>query len=255
MPFCSQCGVEYVESAVICSDCGLNLYPDNLNEDNSVSCIECGSANNSDGKYCYSCGSILQEVNLNRLPMTFRGDTIQCDNCDSNIPVLEFCVECGYLLKGDLSCHNHANNPAKQACLICKRPLCGKCGQNVNGKFICFEDQRYQVEGQWAKILTDDDEKAVNLARETLESLNIYTIIGSKSAGSGGWSLGLFSENMYTVNEGSFQLFVPIIQLKDAEKILLKKGLLFENVCDNCGHEFNGDAARCPDCGEEFIDG
>jgi len=253
--YCPLCGSEYRDSIKFCTDCQQNILPENLSTEEGVSCLNCGSGNYPDARYCWNCGVFLQAVNVSSLPFSFQGEVMQCHACGADTPVgVDFCVACGYMLTGARSCYRHPEQMTRYVCLICRKPLCTRCGRKINGKFICDEDAHYHIAGNWCTLLSDDDESALNPAMEALNEAELYTVVGSQSAGGDEWAMGLFSESMRAEREGRFRLLVPLIQVKDAERVLVDAGFLFENVCGNCGHEFNGSSYRCPQCGEEFIE-
>ena len=125
-------------------------------------------------------------------------------------------------------------------CLVCQNPLCKKCGKIINGKFICQEDRHYHFVGNWAVVVVDTHREALEPARLALDDREIYAVIKNQM------------DTAYPVLTGQFLLLVPAVQLKKAETLLIEEKLLYENVCTNCRHEFNGIPNRCPACGEEF---
>ena len=89
--------------------------------------------------------------------------------------------------------------------------------------------------------MIEHDRESLNPALKALEEREIVAVIKDQI------------DSIGYVIHGQNMLLVPIISLKKAEKVLIEEKLLFENVCTDCGHEFNGNPNRCPDCGEEFV--
>ncbi|MGE0569773.1 MAG: zinc ribbon domain-containing protein [Dehalococcoidia bacterium] len=49
-------------------------------------CLECGTKNGADGKFCQECGSLLPSA----------GQDMRCLRCDSAVPLTaKFCARCG----------------------------------------------------------------------------------------------------------------------------------------------------------------
>ncbi|MFC1562406.1 zinc ribbon domain-containing protein, partial [candidate division KSB1 bacterium] len=229
MSYCPQCGAEYRESAAFCPDCQQTLIPDDLSEIRGQNCLNCSTLNDPDAQYCWKCGGYLQAINLDTIPFSFQGEVMQCYSCGKDTPVgIEYCVQCGYLFTGAQSCHN------RFICLICKKPVCRKCSRRVDGRHFCHEDSDYHIIGNWGIVYTSDFEDMMTQVRERLEEGQIYAIIGNQGSSTDIWGNGLFTENLKGKNEGRFQILVPLIQIKDAERLLVEADILHENICFNC---------------------
>ncbi|MFC1553862.1 zinc ribbon domain-containing protein [candidate division KSB1 bacterium] len=241
MPYCSKCGVEYVDSAIKCSDCGIILKPSYNDRSTGKKCLNCGLDNIKDGEFCWSCGQDLEKIDLEKSYLSGSDKVEICGNCNVAIPAGEdFCIECGYILTGQRSCSNHSDKMTDFACMVCGKPFCKKCAKDISGKFICDDDDHYAFVGNWVIIASDTIIESLQPAKLALEDKGIYCVMNDGSVS-------------YRLHHSlGYSLMVPIVQAKEAEKILLEDKLVFENACANCGHEFNGDPGRCPKCGEEF---
>lgn len=254
MAYCTKCGAEYRESATDCADCTIPLIRSRYKSENSITCFLCGIQNPDDAKYCYDCGGYLQAIDLGSVPLSLQGEKMQCYSCGNDTPLgSEFCIFCGYILTGNQSCNNHPERKTRHVCLVCKKPVCKKCSAKIDERFFCHEHSDYHFVGHWAAVHAADIESELEPVKGALESNKIYVVTGSSGAKHRGAAHGLFSAAIDPISTGRFNLLVPIVQLQEAENILIESGFVFENVCDSCGHEFNGDPVRCPQCGEEFI--
>jgi len=241
MPFCSICGVEYIETAQICTDCQQRLKPIHVSAESGRACVYCKTLNLPEANYCWKCGGSLEEIDFDLVPPGASGNIIECKNCRSKIPLgTDFCIECGYLLDEHRSCINHPGVRSDFLCLVCRQPFCKKCGKFIDGKFICNNDENYNFVGNWVILTSDPQLETLEPARLALEERKIYAVIKDRR------------DRVQRYLSGQYTLLVPIIQVKKAEKILIEENLLYENVCTSCGHEFNGNPNRCPKCGEEF---
>lgn len=254
MPFCSCCGSEYRDTVTFCPDCSEGLRSENAACDDALMCINCRSLSDPGSSYCWNCGGFLRAIDLNAVPFSFEGEVMECCHCGRSTPLgLHYCIECGYILSQAYPCTNHPDSMTRFVCLICKRPFCRNCARAINGKFVCNEDTHYHMIGNWGVVFSDNREDELAPVQELLVGSGVTAIVASQGEIPDKWKMGLFMENVQQSAEGRFQLLVPLVQIRDAEKVLIEAEYLYENECDTCGHQFNGDPIRCPNCGEEFI--
>lgn len=238
MPYCPQCGVEYIESTEECSDCQMRIKPLATKGDN---CIYCKTVNYPEAVYCWKCGVNRQNVDFDKCIADVTGEVLECRQCFANsAPGSEFCSHCGYLFTGARSCTNHPEIMTDHLCLICRRPVCRKCSKMVNEKIICNDDNNYHFVGNWSIVMVEHDRESLNAALKALEERKIVAVIKDQT------------DTVQSFIPGQYILLVPIISIKEAEKVLIEEKILYENVCTDCGYEFNGNPNRCPECGEEF---
>jgi len=254
LPFCQRCGAEYRDGVTFCSDCQIELQLGDTNNADNTACLNCGSLNEPGLEYCWNCGSYLQAVNLENIPFAFQGDVMQCWNCGRDTPLgIEYCIQCGYLLSNSSQCFNHPDSKTRFICLVCKKPICRKCSREVNQKLFCHDCADYQFIGNWAVIFSGESEQELLPLQKKLEETGIYALIGNRGTFIKPWILGMFSQGFENDDSGRFKILVPIVQVKDAEQILIELEFVYENICSNCRYQFNGNSVRCPNCGEEFL--
>ncbi len=242
MPYCTHCGYEYLDTVAVCSDCDRELKEHGNFAESGSPCNSCGSPCGSDDEFCWKCGGSLMQFDCDGNTPVKSRLVHTCENCGAyTAHEKDFCIECGYLRAGSRSCINHPDTMTHFACLVCQKPLCKKCCISKNGQYFCKEDANYPFVGNWVIVKSDPHIEALEPAVQVLDTQEIFAVI---------------KDQMDTVQPylaGQFVLLVPIIQLKTAEKILIEKSFLYENVCMHCNHEFNGNPNRCPHCGEEFV--
>jgi len=242
VPYCSHCGFEYIDTVTICTDCVRELKTCGSSAESSSPCSSCGTRCDNDDEFCWNCGSSLTQFDFDSNPPVSSHVVHKCENCGNYTShEKDFCIECGYLRAGSRSCINHPDTMTHFACLVCQKVLCKKCCISKNGKYFCKEDAYYPFVGNWVVVKSDSHVEALGPAVQILDTYEIFTVV---------------KDQMDTVQPylaGQFALLVPITQLKSAEKVLIEKRILYENVCMHCNHEFNGNPNRCPHCGEEFV--
>ncbi|MFC1731988.1 zinc ribbon domain-containing protein [candidate division KSB1 bacterium] len=243
VPYCPKCGVEYVETAIECADCRIPLKQKIYTSEDTVQCAHCRSKNSREANYCTTCGSEMNKFDLESSIFEQGIMAVQCENCNKGIPAgSEYCLECGYFLNDSRSCENHPDLMTDFVCIVCGRPFCENCGKTINDKFVCRDDENYDFVGNW--VIAGSDPHMENLEPMVLELENhsIPAVIKKKM------------DHPYSMQASEYTILIPIIKIRDAEKILSEAGLVYENECGNCRCQFNGSPERCPNCGEEFLD-
>jgi predicted amidophosphoribosyltransferase len=78
-------------------------------------------------------------------------EELVCDRCEQPVnPKDTFCNNCGGIYSDDLFCANHKSAHAEGVCVICGKPLCGKCGSDVLRTFLC--DKHWALEITEGKV-------------------------------------------------------------------------------------------------------
>ena len=134
MPFCPQCFTEYVEGVAQCSDC---LVP--LEAGKPVFCSKCEEPVRASDRFCDHCGVLL-------LP-----DTV------ADRP----------------ECAEHPDTAAIGGCIICGKPVCSECANEIEGKFFCENDSHHDLHQDYAVVYRSSAEYEAQMIRANLENSGI----------------------------------------------------------------------------------
>ncbi|MBI5648686.1 MAG: DUF2007 domain-containing protein [Ignavibacteriae bacterium] len=136
MSYCPQCFTEYVEGVAECSDCHVPL------ED---------------------------------------GPLVHCKKCEEPVPATDtFCDHCGVLLLDAETdetpeCAEHPDSPAMAGCIMCGKPVCSECANEIEGKYFCNNDTHYTLHQDYAVVYRSSAEYEAEMIRANLESAGIDT--------------------------------------------------------------------------------
>ncbi len=242
MPYCSECGNEYIDTVASCADCSAALKVRDSSADSAIECNVCGAAAEENDTFCWKCSNNLTRFDFDSKQPIHSNVLTQCESCkDYTSAHYEYCIECGYIRAGMRMCVNHPESMTRYVCLVCKKVLCKRCTVARGGKNFCKDDANYPFVGNWVIVQSDTHIEDLQPALQILESNEIFGVINDQM------------DRAQPYLAGQYALLVPIIHLRDAENILVREGLIFENMCMHCNHVFNGNPNRCPHCGEEFV--
>ena len=134
MPFCPQCFAEYVEGVAECSDC--------------------------------------------RVPL-MEGKPMHCPRCEEPVlPTDTFCDHCGVLQpaknteKGP-ECATHPELAAIAGCIICGKPVCAECANEIEGKYFCDNDSHHELHQDYVVVYRSSAEYEAEMIRANLENAGI----------------------------------------------------------------------------------
>ena len=135
MPYCPQCGYEYVAGAKACPDCQTSLM-----EGEQVFCENCDEPITAETTYCPHCGVLL-----------------------------------GWSAEGDrrIACDTHRENDAVGRCVICKKIVCEECAVRKRGKYFCSNDKHVDMAFDWVTVYTTGTEYEADMIAANLESSGI----------------------------------------------------------------------------------
>ena len=133
MSYCPQCFTEYEAAIAECSDCHVPLL---------------------------------------------EGTQPFCPKC--NEPVLPsdaFCDHCGMLLlsEGDAlpECAVHSDRSAIGGCVVCGKPVCDECANEVEGKIFCDDDSHINVHQDYAVAYSTSADWEAEMVKANLESAGV----------------------------------------------------------------------------------
>lgn len=116
-------------------------------------------------------------------------EVFECSGCNSTVKQDdEFCPECGALFNEGIKCSSNAHSKfnAEGVCVICCFPFCERCGENVNGRFLCHAHSGYEIYQGMARVFGDLDDTNAQYVRSCLEQAGLHPIIFSKIQPKGG---------------------------------------------------------------------
>lgn len=142
MPYCRNCGYEYLKGVTICPDCNLEL---------SEGCPI----------LCFNCEELLEEKN------------ILCTHCGY--------IQ-SELLKDDqdIMCEVHPKVEATGICVICKKAICSDCAVEKNGILFCDDDSHIKLSQDWAVAFTTSTDYEADMIKANLEGAGIPTMVFSQ---------------------------------------------------------------------------
>lgn len=104
---------------------------------------------------------------------------ISCPECGEEITSdSEFCPHCGILFEGDeeVYCEYHPEREAGGLCIICRILLCKECAVNVHGRLFCVEHSTLEVQQDWVNVFESDDPIQANLVCTTLKEVGVQAL-------------------------------------------------------------------------------
>ena len=80
-----------------------------------------------------------------------------CSQCRNTIIDDEIvCSSCGAITlqtgNDEITCENHAGEPAIACCTMCGKPVCGDCATSRQGAFLCDAPEHSQHSGPWSVL-------------------------------------------------------------------------------------------------------
>ncbi len=139
MPYCRECGYEYMPGIVTCPDCGSPLT-----EGTRHCCETCGEEFQREDQFCPHCGVVLHA---------------------------------GKEASPALVCAAHPDAPADGSCVICHRMLCASCARTRNGRIFCDNDDHVKAAFNWVVACTTSTEQEAEMIKANLEGAGIGVFV------------------------------------------------------------------------------
>jgi DNA-directed RNA polymerase subunit RPC12/RpoP len=194
---------------------------------------------------------IVNYCNIENLKLRKQKLNNTCPKCNNKLEENDvYCFECGKIFLMNIQCLNHLTTAAQGICVICGKPVCKKCVTEIQGRFLCEEDNDYEIVENYAKIFDTDDPGELEFIKNRLKKAEIEFIILNKD-----YNSPTIPINLDEMDIGKINIYVPIKLVRKAEKIITgtEDQPSFKYECVNCGVRFNTDEKRCPSCGTDFI--
>ncbi|MBU1297572.1 MAG: DUF2007 domain-containing protein [Bacteroidetes bacterium] len=142
MPYCPNCGYEYVKGITICPDCNFELAE-------------------GEPVYCFNCEELMVEKN------------IFCSHCGY--------VQSDFLKDDqDVMCEVHPKVEAMGICVICKKAVCSDCAVEKNSVLFCNDDSHIKVAQDWAVAFTTNTDYEAEMIKANLQGAGIPTMVFSQ---------------------------------------------------------------------------
>jgi hypothetical protein len=135
MPYCPQCGYEYVAGVKVCPDCQASLK-----EGEQMFCSNCEESIAAEATFCPHCGVFLDW-------------TAEAEN--------------------EVTCDTHRGTEATGRCVICKKVVCEECAVVKRGKYFCSNDKHVEMAFHWVSVFTTGTEYEADMIAANLENAGI----------------------------------------------------------------------------------
>lgn len=142
MPYCPNCGLEYIEGSQICPDCNFELAA-------------------GEPTYCFHCDELLLDQN------------VFCSHCGMiRSELLED--------DKDVMCEVHQNTDAMGMCVVCNKAVCADCAVKRNGRIFCNNDEHITIAENWAVVFTTSTDYEAIMIKANLEGAGIPCLVFSQ---------------------------------------------------------------------------
>ncbi len=171
--------------------------------------------------YCPNCLSEYQEgINECKecaLPL-IEGSPQFCPKCEEYFPEEDtFCDHCGVILpvpegRDVPECENHPEQSAVGGCIICGKPLCGECANEIEGKYFCTDDTHYNLHQDYVVAYTTSTDYEADMIKANLDGAGIDAYIFNQH------------DHVYFLNMGvlaQVNVMVPKSQIEKAQEIII----------------------------------
>lgn len=142
MPYCRECGYEYITGATVCPDCWTTLEAGE-----PARCESCDELIEQEATFCPHCGVLL-----------------------------------GWSSDGakDFRCETHGDRDATGRCVVCGKLLCGACAVKKQGRMFCNNDDHVKMAFDWVAVCTTSTLYEAEMIRSNLESGGIPAMVLSQ---------------------------------------------------------------------------
>src|SRR5512143_3116659 len=155
MPYCPNGLTEYQDGVTECIDCHIPLVE-------------------GTPQFCPRCEE-----------QVYDGDTF-CDHCGILLPVSD---------EENLpECEKHPDRAAVGGCIVCGRPVCSECANEVEGKYFCDDDSHLNVHQDYVVAFSTALEYEADMIKANLDGAGIEALVFNQH------------DHVYFVNVGSLAL-------------------------------------------------
>jgi len=143
MPYCRECGYEYVVGATVCPDCRTTLVAGE-----PIRCESCDELIEEEATFCPHCGVLL-----------------------------------GWSAEGsmDIRCETHKEDEATGRCVVCGKTVCLSCAVTKQGRMFCSNDEHVKMAFDWVAICSTSTQYEAEMIKANLESAGIPATVFSQS--------------------------------------------------------------------------
>jgi hypothetical protein len=142
MPYCPNCGAEYIPGTKICNDCNFEL-----SEGEAIYCFNCEEILVAKTEFCPFCGMLQVDI-------------LEDDE--------------------EIMCEKHNSVEAIGICVICSKPICSDCAVERNNRLFCDNDEHIKVAEDWAVVFTTNTEYEAEMIKANLEGGGMPCMIFSQ---------------------------------------------------------------------------
>ena len=143
MPYCRECGYEYIAGAAVCPDCQTMLVAGE-----PVRCESCNEMIEEEATFCPHCGVLLG-----------------------------WSAEGG----GEIACDTHFDHEAAGRCVVCGKTVCEACAVKKHGRMFCSNDEHVKMAFDWVAVCSTSTQYEAEMIKANLESAGIPTTVFSQS--------------------------------------------------------------------------
>lgn len=161
---------------------------------------------------------------------TLQKEVFICDRCTNEVHSGdEFCSNCGAIFPGNIQfCWNHSKTEASGICIICQKPYCLGCAQNINGIYLCNEHLSYEIFECMARVYAVNDQTMADYVTEFLTKSGLHPCVFNKKISPAQFEVPnhpfFYPEDAHLMNE--FKVMVPCTEVLNAENALKDLHLL-----------------------------
>ncbi|MBF8248884.1 MAG: B box-type domain-containing protein [Bacteroidetes bacterium] len=147
----------------------------------------------------------------------------RCKNCDGEVTTdSDFCPHCGVLFQGigTLRCDTHVQRISSGVCVICRKVVCIECSKTANGRTLCLDHHKIEIQQDWARVFQSTEISDSELVRAVLESEGFHIQVQNFTSMGFVWDGGGDSPISRSNISRPAKVFVPIPEYIGAAKTI-----------------------------------